>query len=191
MTVKHQQRYQNASARNVASILAQAIGTRASHFAGMELDDLKHHAGVRQKDMGYDESLKSWLDKQHASAKKTGVKPTFKKRGGHEPVADGMLDNNGELIKVKAEDETVAKNLLKVAPLPGNAALSDSFGNAEPDDTAPVKKVNPKKLARQQALEKSGTARSGNVSQKVNADAKRAEVMAGKTQRQPRIFAKK
>lgn len=186
--VRPTQRYEESSSRNVDNFLRGRGHTElpaiSAYLSGMELKDFKHHLGVREKDTAHDEPLTACLNKAHASAKKAGLKPTFKRKAGHAQV-DGVMAEDGELI--------VAKNLTVVAPLPGNAALSDNFGNAQADDT-PVKKVNPKKAARQAALEKSGTARQGNkaqtANQKVNADAQRAEAMSKMAKRQPRVFAK-
>lgn len=191
--VRPDQRYSQAIERNVGFRLSRKPSdlTHAglTHFMGMELGDLKHHVGVRQKDTSLDEMLGPWLSSVQAQAKKAGLKSTFKKRGGHAQV-DGVLNDKGELTS----EQITAKNLTKVAPLPGNVPIVDAFDGSEEGDTKPKaqgeKKVNPKKAARQAALEKSGTARTGNSNQKANADAKRAEFMSQQKTRQPRVFAK-
>lgn len=179
MTAMHQARYLSAAGRNVGNFLQRKGHTPHSNgtlskdvhyawFMGMELKDLKHHLGVREKDTSWDVTFTDWLARIKAHAAKAGIKASFN-RPGYTAIETAPAEDERS-IKINIEHAKVVT--------PALIEIGDS----------PVKKVNPKKEARKAALEKSGTGNQPNKAQKVNADARRAEVMAGKTQRQPRIL---
>ena len=184
MTVQHDQRYANACIRNVSSRLGQkpTADYKIAHFAGMELEDLKHSTGVRKNDNKFDLDLGAWLGKLKDHAVKAGIAAKAKKK--QEIV---LTNKEGTVIYTGIDaDSKLGKDLMDAAPT--SAPTTKIVYSAE-DTTAhhapAEKKVNPKKAQRQAALEASGTA-----PKKVNADTARAEKMAGMAKRQPRIMTK-
>jgi len=179
MTVQQLRRYESSSARNFDNFVRRDgkkppvhfTGTEEAqinyaHFCGMELLDLKHHLGIRPRDINFDVTLTDWLNKVKAHAKKAGIAAKPKKEA------------------TPSEPEAIVKALIKAGAEPDQIKIAVVVdGQATPE---PVKKINPKKAARQAAIEASGTA----PGKRVNADAQRAQAMAAKTKRQPRIMTK-
>lgn len=170
MTVQHDQRYATASVRNVTSRLGHkpTADYKIAHFAGMELEDLKHNVGVRKNDNKFDLDLGPWLASIKAQAEKIGVKAKAKKAS---PTVVAELKDGQTVKDLIAAPEVTPKSVVVTS--------------AETVEAPAEKKVNPKKAQRQAAIEASGTA-----PKKVNADAQRAEKMAGMAKRTPRIMTK-
>lgn len=186
MTVMQERRYATSSTRNVELFIkrgGKAPGQPAQQidyakFCGMELDDLKHHVGVRKKDTHHDLTLGAWLGpvKAHAAKNKIAAKSHTKA---------------GPVVEAKKDSDFVRKVQSAGRDIEFPHAKGHNVGIYYADDKtthyeAPAKKVNPKKAARQAAIEASGTA----PGKRINADEQRAQAMAAKAKRQPRIMTK-
>src|ERR1700744_6305264 len=88
MTVMQDKRYHSSSLRNVDNFLKRGgckmvnnVLAPLNHakYYDMELDDLKHHIGLRKKSDAYDDALKAFLVKTHAHAKAAGLVKKEKK----------------------------------------------------------------------------------------------------------------
>lgn len=190
MTQQHEHRYQTSAYRNMALFkfrnghTPRSNGTVSEHihyphFAGMELNDLKHHVGVRSNDSKFDDVLVPWLHKVKDHAIKNKIAANKPKKAEPTVVSELKEGQTVSDLRVAAPD---AKPTLKVVYSADDASTHHGV----------EKKPNPKKEARKAALEKSGTMTKGNATQTkaqvINADARRAEVMAARPQCQPRIL---
>lgn len=168
MTAMHEQRYATSSTRNVDNFIKRGghtylqNGTLSkeihwAHFAGMELDDLKHHVGIRQKDTTYDLKLGAWLG----------------------PIKDHALKNKivAKSHKKAIKPEVGAVEAIDI-PLDSEAGKIAIAAVAKAETEKPHAKAGPR--AKQVEA----------FAEVKNADQRRAEAMAAKPQRQPRLTTK-
>jgi hypothetical protein len=187
MTQMHEQRYATSSVRNAENFLARggrvrinSGGTLASdvnypHFAGMEMDDLKHHVGLRKNDSKFDGELSAWLGKVKDHATKAGIAAKSRKKIA--PTVVSELQEGQTILDLTDAVDTKPQVVAEPRPKKFDEVYMEAHGSAE-------KKINPKKAERQAAASDAGPVK------KINADTARAEAMAGKAKRTPRIMAK-
>lgn len=187
----HEQRYQSSSTRNADNFLSRGgkvpkhfTGTAPAevnyaHFAGMEMEDLKHHVGLRKNDSKFDGELSAWLGKVKDHATKNKIAAKSHKKAA--PAVVSELKEGQTVLDLSTAVDITPKAVFG----PRSQQVSDELLGQIRVEASTEKKVNPKKAQRQAALEASGTA-----PKKINADTVRAEKMAGMAKRQPRILAK-
>jgi hypothetical protein len=163
-TVQHDQRYHAAADRNTANFgrFKPSADYSYAHFAGMELLDLKHHVGVRRNDNSYDTFLTDWLNKvkDHAVKNKIAAKLRNKPAEAPKELSLAAQGVNAPIVEALVEPVTPFKKGTKQ----GKAA---KFIAAVISEEANPQAISPAKP--------------------VNADTARAEAMAAKATRQPRI----